>query len=95
MNDMRGRLLALYAIAPNVLARSNATAAGRARAHPDLRWKASMTAHVALLSISPAGADLARRTEVAAHVAAAHADAVDRQARFPAEAVATLGRSAC
>ena len=40
-------------------------------------------------------ADLARRTEVAAHVAAAHADAVDRQARFPAEAVATLGRSAC
>ena len=71
------------------------TAAGRARAHPDLRWKASMTAHVALLSISPAGADLARRTEVAAHVAAAHADAVDRQARFPAEAVATLGRSAC
>jgi acyl-CoA dehydrogenase len=50
-----------------------------------------MTAHVALLSsISPAGADLARRTDVAAHIAAAHADAVDRQARFPTEAVAAL-----
>jgi acyl-CoA dehydrogenase len=50
-----------------------------------------MTAHVALLSsISPAAADLANRTDVAAHVAAAHADAVDRQARFPAEAVAAL-----
>ena len=49
-----------------------------------------MTAHVALVSISPAGADLARRTEVAAHIAAAHADAVDREARFPAEAAATL-----
>jgi acyl-CoA dehydrogenase len=49
-----------------------------------------MTAHVALLSISPAGADLARRTDFVAEAAAAHADSVDRQARFPTEAVATL-----
>jgi acyl-CoA dehydrogenase len=48
-----------------------------------------MTAHVAL-SISPTGADLARRTDVAAQVAAAHADAVDREARFPTEAVGSL-----
>src|SRR5580704_2878719 len=91
VNDMRACLLALYAIKPNVRARS--------KSHGDRRppcvipisdGRPAMTAHVTLPSISPAGADLARRADVAAEVAAAHADAVDRQARFPAEAFATL-----
>jgi acyl-CoA dehydrogenase len=48
-----------------------------------------MTAHISppLASITH---NLARRAEVAAHVAAQHADAVDRDARFPHEALAAL-----
>src|SRR5205085_11362091 len=43
--------------------------------------------------LSSAGADIARirtRAKAVAAVAATHADAVDREARFPAEAVAEL-----
>jgi acyl-CoA dehydrogenase len=49
-----------------------------------------MTAHILPPQISPPTANLARRVEIAAEAAAAHADAVDRQARFPGEAVAAL-----
>src|ERR1700751_1060518 len=91
VNDMRACLLALYAIKPNVRARSESHGYWRRLGViPIPAGRPAMTAHVALPSISPAGADLARRADVAAEVAAAHADAVDRQARFPAEAVATL-----
>src|ERR1700730_17841867 len=49
-----------------------------------------MTAHMLPPRISPPTANLARRVETAAEAAAAHADAVDRQAKFPGEAVAAL-----
>jgi acyl-CoA dehydrogenase len=49
-----------------------------------------MTAHISPPSISSSTLDLTRRAEVAARTAAATADAVDRQARFPGEAFATL-----
>src|ERR1700730_11088262 len=49
-----------------------------------------MTAHILPPQISPPTANLARRVETAAEAAAAHADAVDGQARFPGEAVAAL-----
>jgi acyl-CoA dehydrogenase len=49
-----------------------------------------MTAHISPPAISSPTLDLTRRAEMAAQVAAANADAVDRQARFPAEAFAAL-----
>jgi acyl-CoA dehydrogenase len=49
-----------------------------------------MTAHISPPAISSPTLDLTRRAETAAQVAAANADAVDRQARFPAEAFAAL-----
>lgn len=49
-----------------------------------------MTAHVSLPTVSSPSADLAQRADGAARVAAEHADAVDRNARFPAEALAAL-----
>jgi acyl-CoA dehydrogenase len=49
-----------------------------------------MTAHISPPRISPAIGGLTRRAEVAAKAAAAAADDVDRQARFPAEAFAAL-----
>jgi acyl-CoA dehydrogenase len=49
-----------------------------------------MTAHVLSPPLAPIAADLTHRTETAARAAAAHAAAVDREARFPAEAIAAL-----
>jgi acyl-CoA dehydrogenase len=49
-----------------------------------------MSAHVLSPPLAPIAADLTHRTEIAARAAAAHAAAVDREARFPAEAIAAL-----
>jgi acyl-CoA dehydrogenase len=49
-----------------------------------------MTAHIAPPPLSSITLNLTRRAEVAAGVAGAHADTVDREARFPAEAFSTL-----
>jgi acyl-CoA dehydrogenase len=49
-----------------------------------------MTAHTAPPPMGSAGLDLTDRAESAARVAAVHADTVDREARFPAEAFAAL-----
>lgn len=49
-----------------------------------------MTAHISPPPIFLPVHDLARRAEIAAGAAAAHADAVDRAARFPDEAFAAL-----
>ena len=50
---------------------------------------------VAAGSVAPAAASLASRAEKVAAVAAAHAAAVDRDARFPAEAIAMARASGC